>query len=176
MICALVVVQDWLYLRVHFAHIRLDNVKMWLVNEGRHSLLQHGDRSQKENGSHKVHKPTPPPFFPWLSRWEWNIEKNPKALPTCSPPPPPRRASLHACLLTSPRGDLAGQSLSSALSFPLARLPAPMMSHAIWFSARIKPEKRFSWKRGEKRRRFGVGRVQATENKRPLFPCVCVWG
>ncbi len=134
MICALVVVQDWLYLRVHFAHIRLDNVKMWLVNEGRHSLLQHGDRSQKENGSHKVHKPTPPPFFPWLSRWEWNIEKNPKALPTCSPPssPPP---GLPACLsadITARRPGRPIALLCSILPFSSASCPHDVTRHMVF--------------------------------------------
>lgn len=54
---------------------------------------------------------------------------------------PPQRASQSAFLLTSPHRDLASQSRSPPphppllSTVPLSSLPAPVMSHAIWFSA-----------------------------------------
>lgn len=55
---------------------------------------------------------------------------------------PPQRASQSAFLLTSPHRDLASQSpppppadATPLSTIPLSSLPAPVMSHAIWFSA-----------------------------------------
>lgn len=102
-----------------------------------------------------------PATFPavlWLYRWGWNLEKWKHFQPA---PLTPQQASEHASLLTSLNRDLVVQSFSFPCSHLVclsrSLLPGLMMSHTIWFSARIKPEKRFTWWRGEKRRRFNKG-------------------
>lgn len=87
---------------------------------------------------------------------------------------PPQRASQSAFLLTSPHRDLASQSpphrhhppppadATPLSTIPLSSLPAPVMSHAIWFSAASsrKSDLVSGERKGEGERRSGGGGKQ----------------